>query len=270
MPDNPTDKPSNESARDASPAGDIDDILSQASSLADELAEQVGVPDDHASLSQDDAAVLPDGDAIDAQLAQVEQQLAETQSEVADLPETKQPEAAPMDYKAAAAALGDTLADSPEPEVAESVADSSQTPPTKSATESPAPPDATPPNEAAAQLGRRESDASAEGKDAGDAVASTAYELNPEDLADGEDLPTFDDAPEASPVPKQPDGGTPTSPPAQGGAMATNALGAICMALEVIDAPFQRVGEMPRRVIGWVGLALLFAAFLIFVLTFFQ
>ena len=57
MPDNPTDKPSNEPTPDASLAGDlgdIDGILSQASRLADELAEQVGVSDDHTYLSQDD------------------------------------------------------------------------------------------------------------------------------------------------------------------------------------------------------------------------
>lgn len=354
MPDNPTDKPSNEPTPDASLAGDlgdIDGILSRASRLADELAEQVGVSDDHTYLSQDDyveafnkvsddirneefrKANTTESETLNGskylllknwgnlerdQSVRLEEILATNRRlntvywlkdllvhiwdhsrmdcaraalgqwcavaredghpdlvrfartleryEDGNRLETKEPEAAPTDYKAAAAALGDTLADSPEPEVAESVADAPQTPPTESTTEGPAPPDVTPPSEDAAQLGKRESDASAEGKDAGDAVASTAYELSPDDLADGEGFPSFEDVP----APEQSDGGTPTSPPAQEGARETNAVGAICMALEVIDAPFQRVREMPRRVIGWSALALLFAAFLIFVLSFFQ
>ena len=300
MPDNPTGKPANEPTPDALPDGDIDSALSELSSLADSLADEVGPSDAQETQSAEDA-VSPsshsaDADAIDAKLDQIEQSLAETRSQVtgtdsANVLEVEQPAGEEpaveepfvdeaMDYRAAAAALGDTLSVSTEPEPG---ADE----PPQSADAGPAPePPASPHKKQTGgkvvQLGKREAKPPAEAKDG--VETSPGYDLADENLADApgnENLPSLDDTGDAADsveAPSQRGDGLPSarakvrapSAPGRGSVLPEPAVSALGAVLDVMDLPFRRAGDRIRQVIGWLALAILFAAIVVFALSFLQ
>ena len=261
MTQNPSDKPSNDPAPGAMPGGDIDEILAQASGLADELAGEVGVsrpaPSAEENVASPDVS-RPESEAIDAQLDQIERSLSQTESEVAGTGGRDKPAGGELDYKAAAAAFGDASGDPTEPETAE-----------PSSLDQPPSAGGKSPGGKVIQLGKRKSDK----PPASDTIDSPGIELSEQDLnalSDGGSCPTLDDSPDCGPKPtrSQKPSATPT---ADEEAMYLPAsVGAVCATLDILDRPFHRLGWRPRRLVGWLALAILFAAFVVFVLSFFQ
>ena len=271
MTQNPSDKPSNEPAPGAMPGGDIDEILSQASSLASELGEEVGAPEGASSAEEDVAS--PEGgglesEAIDTQLEQIEQSLSQTESEVAGTGGGDEPAGEAMDYKSAAAAFGDASVGSAEPETA-----APETPVQPSALDQPPSMGGRPPGGKVVQLGKRKPEQPAPAAEAADSTESPGIEFSEEDfsaVSDGASCPTLDDPADSGRKPAR-SLERPAAPIANEDATPLPAsVGAVCAALGIIDRPFRRIGWKPRRLIGWLALATLFAAFAVFVLSFFQ
>lgn len=269
MSDTPSDKPSHDPSPEKLPPDNIDDVLSQASSLADDLANEVGTSDNEAVLSEDDVAFLAnsasDSDTVDAQLDQIEQRLAETESELTETSEENEPTTEEMDYKAAAASFGDLSASSPD--------FTSEEPDS----EEPTPEKAEPPRGETIQLCKRAPKEPADTEQQADHAAPTGIDISDQDLGDlsgDASVPSLDDSAVPSLEPDEPNKSeatsSTTSAPVAKPTIVTAAANALCTGLEVVDVPFRPVGEKVRNLLGWLALAILFAAFLVFVLSFFQ
>jgi len=283
--DKPSDKPSQEPTPDALPSGDIDDLLSEATNLADDLAQDVGASDD-ATPQPEQNAPSPEGDlqddnTIDAQLEQIEEHLAQTESELADNSDPGESAAEGLDYKADAAAFGDMPTDSPQPQSAEpesaepevDKADSDTPAAEESSPESPAPPAESPSGAKVIQLGKRASPKPPQTEETAECDRSPGCELTEEEIASfsqDDNCPSLDDIGEPD---KGDKGDSPAKqrPTAQGkGSHATPSKvnDALCTVLGTIDTPFRIVGEKPRMLIGWLALAILFGALVVFALSF--
>gem|GEM_PF-5219558 len=178
-----------------------------------------------------------------------------------------------MDYKSAATAFGDASAGSAEPEGAKPETAAPETPVQPSALDQPPSMGGKPPGGKVVQLGRRKPEQPAAAAEAADPIESPGIEFSEEDfsaVSDGASCPTLDDPADSGRKPARS-----LEPPV---ALIANedatplpaSVGAVCAALEIIDRPFRRIGWKPRRLIGWLALATLFAAFAVFVLSFFQ
>jgi hypothetical protein len=263
------------------PDGNVDDALTKASELAGDLAEDVGASADAADRPGGDPAPLSraeaDGLGLDDQLEQVEQHLARAREEVSDQPDASASldSSEPMDFRAAAAALADDVTppagtetqtpDAPVDGAApESVGDGGDREPSGIQTRTgtvvrlgkrqPPPPQPKPDDETA-QVSEGAGDTEKPGDDGGpvfggaDVGGAVAQDLGPPEAVNG----SSSDEPGSSGSPR-----------------AAAALDMFCKALEFMDAPFQRLGPRPRQVIGWVALAMIFAAFLVVMLSVFE
>jgi hypothetical protein len=260
MPDDAPNPPSSEPTPDAFPPGDLDETLANLSTLAGDLAEQVGVSERPPGQAVDVVASAEGGgpavgDAIDAQLAALEQRLVETQTTISDVPSTE----------AAAETTG-----TPAPEVTASAAESvpAESNVTVRSVEQSSPAPAA--GGKVIQLGKRKTPAPAAAPQP-EAAPSSGYDISMEDFADGDSGgsgSSLDEPTEAAaPAP---------SPPADFAAAAAEAVAQAqpmpgpvvrlaVTTLEAIDLPFRWLSDKPRRIIGWLALATLFAALCIFV-----
>ncbi|MCP4590788.1 MAG: hypothetical protein GY842_08585 [bacterium] len=259
-------------------AGAADAIDAQLDQLEESLANV------QAEIVDPEPASAPPADQPEAEPAPPADQAEEGASSTtpADL-SGEEPQASDdtMDFRSAAAALG-TSEEIPDPaddlvETASAGETSGGPMDYKSAAESlgGAPPAPTEPSEksprAPIELGKKRPVAEP-GADASNAVTQTqapaaefGIEFSEEDLGDLGGCPSFDEpaSVEGMPVEEPPESAPAVAPSGRLAAVSN----ASCTILEMVDRPFGLISMRVRRVLGWVALAVLFAAVCVLVMS---
>ncbi len=123
-------------------------------------------------------------------------------------------------------------------------------------------------------LAKRKSSQPAAKKNETGGVAPAGYEVCEQDFAEGSDRtngpslgPSLDGVPGPDSPPVSTEQGNRPPAAAGGQAVPATAVGTFCTVLDIIDRPFRGVGATPRRIIGWLALAILLAVVGIFFLS---
>lgn len=254
---------------------DLDDVLSQASSLAAELSEEIGVdagsPAPAAASIDDDTADV----SVEVGLEELERLVAATREEVdGDAPAADPPNSEPEDL-----AVPDFMSEFTEPE-----------PPSSDEPEAPGEPDAaeeSPPLPAFDEPIPTTTTASNDAQIVSDpslgivATGTVKKEAPPEPLGVvGTPSPEVVEDP-ASPEADDSEGEASEEPTvSKRAALVQTVVGKagpllfmVCdrgvSLLEKIDRPIQRLGQQPRRLIGWLAIATLGTSLLAFIVSVF-
>jgi len=264
---------------EAAPEDDLDALLAEASSLAGELSEEVGTAEVAApssEISQAPGTAVDPGDNLDAQLAELEELARTTGSEIGAAPEEPSESVPQADYTPSQDSAPPTGPTPPQEENTKSAVpvfmDEFTRPEEPQAGEPPAP--ESPPEEPPA------------------APASPAPPvpgvINSEtvrNLPSLDDIPSLDDTPTPKAgVPEKQHAESDESQPAgkrftlpdpirRVAARLSPTASVVCersvSLLETIDRPLGRIGENPRRVIGYVAIATFTTSLIVLLISLF-
>ncbi len=299
QPQDQTPDPADNADPDVAPLDGLDDLLADAASLANELAGEVGDPeasDAPAQPSQPTSALDEPPDGLDAKLAELEELARTATAEIGD-----GNEAPPSDEQQSAPEATEDASSEPEPQTPTDVPAfmgdlmqpaEPEPPAAAEASAAATPPAAEPSVDADSPKPQPPRDRPLPGVINAETIQS---------LPDLDALPSLDDgtgtdqAPPPGdlpatdkPQPKQdkaPDGAEekpkdPSEEPATkprhnpfrhlAARLSTPAL-AVCersaTALEAVDKPFSKVGDVPRRIIGWFAVATLFVSLIVLIIS---